>query len=474
MKYTLLYIVLFYSLFNTSCVPQKTATNLREQSLPEKFGKSVVEKPIGHLYWKEIFTDTLLVQLIDTALANNYDLKLALQRVEMSKSYILAAKAKLAPTMDAAVGTAMRRFGLYTMDGAGNSSTDILPGKRVPTNLPDLFLGVQSSWEIDVFKKLSNRKKSAIAQMLATTEGANYVKSNIVAQVAILYYQLLAFDNELELLQLTIKKQEEALEVILVQKEAGRATELAIQQFKAQILNTKAMEKEIQQRIVETENNLHLLLGQFPRNIKRNKNSLFQSFSLDMNPGLPSQLLENRPDIKEATLLVEAANLDIAIAKAAFLPTFNITANLGFQAFRPDLLFLTPTSIAYNALSNITTPLLNRQALKANFQLAGNNQVNALYQYQQKVLNAYIEVSNQLSNLENLQKINVLKKEQTELLTNSVETSTILYRTARATYLEVLLAQQNALQSNMELINANMLQKMAKINLYKSLGGGWR
>ena len=150
--------------------------------------------------------------------------------------------------------------------------------------------------------------------------------------------------------------------------------------------------------------------------------------------------------------MVEAANLDIAIAKAAFLPTFNITANLGFQAFRPDLLFLTPTSIAYNALSNITTPLLNRQALKANFQLAGNNQVNALYQYQQKVLNAYIEVSNQLSNLENLQKINVLKKEQTELLTNSVETSTILYRTARATYLEVLLAQQNALQDRKSVV----------------------
>ncbi|MDO9142389.1 MAG: TolC family protein, partial [Methylobacter sp.] len=211
-----------------------------------------------------------------------------------------------------------------------------------------------------------------------------------------------------------------------------------------------------------------------PQPIERAKNVFFNGVPQQISAGVPSQLLENRPDVRAAEFQIEASKFDLKAAKAAFFPNFNITASFGFQAFNPEFLFMSPASIAYSVMGTLVAPLINMNALKAQFNTAKANQLTAMYNYQKTILNAYVEVANELSNIQNLQQVNTLKKQQSEVLEQSVDTSKELYKYARASYLEVLLAQQSALQSNIELIHVAKQQRISTINIYKALGGGWR
>jgi NodT family efflux transporter outer membrane factor (OMF) lipoprotein len=461
----------------TGCSSLNTALSIPEKTLPDTFTQTVDKNEgitVASVNWREYFTDNNLQNLLDEAVKNNPDLQMALQRIEISRSSVKLANGALLPQVSLNVGGSVRRFGLYTMDGAGNSTTQITPGQTIPTNLPDMYLGMQSSWEIDIWDKLRHQRESAISTYLASVEGTNFVISTLVADVASYYTELLALDNELALVQQTITKQQEALEVIQLQKEVGRANELAVQQFHAELLNTKILEKNIQQQVIEVENKINFLLGSYPKPIKRNKDVFARELPAQIASGFPSQLLANRPDIREAEFKIEASKFDLQAAKAAFYPNFNITASLGFQAFNPEFLFSSPASIAYSVFGTLVAPIINMNALKAQFNTAQANQLTAMYHYQKTVLNAYVEVANQLVAIENLQEINLLKTQQNALLKKSVGTSGELYRTARATYLEVLLAQQNALQSNIELIGVIKQQRLSAINIYKALGGGWK
>ena len=222
------------------------------------------------------------------------------------------------------------------MDGAGNASTNITPGQTVPVNLPDIYLGLQSSWEIDIWGKLHDQRRSAVAKYLSTIEGTNFVISNLVADVAIHYNSLLALDNEVEIIRLTIRKQLEALDVIKLQKEAGRANELAVQQFKAQLQNTQALEKTVLQQITVTENKINFLLGRYPQPIQRSKEVLFKEIPQQILSGLPSALLANRPDIREAEFQIDATKFDVKAAKAAFFLILTLRRLLDFRPSNPS------------------------------------------------------------------------------------------------------------------------------------------
>jgi outer membrane protein, multidrug efflux system len=467
-------VLLLLFLFNESCKSYKTNLSIPTQPIPSAFVNDKDSVSSANINWKQYFNDTLLTKLIDTALAGNIDLQMALQRVEVARATSKQARAALFPQINASPMGGLRRYGLYTMDGAGNISTFITPGQIVPVDLPDYYLGLQSSWEVDVWGKLRNQKRAALANYLASTEGLNFVVSNVVSDLAIAYYELIALDNQEAVILKTISKQQEALEVIQLQKEVGRANELAVQQFSAQLLNTQALEKEIQQQIVKVENKINFLIGRFPQKIERKKEAFFNETSTQVKAGIPSMLLANRPDVRQAEQQLKASRFDLKSAKAAFFPSFTITSGLGFQAFNLDYLFLTPTSIAYTAVGSLVTPLINRSAIKANFKRAKANQLELMYNYQKTILNGYVEVSNELAAVENLKQINKFKKEQNEVLKQSVETSRELYKSAKAGYLEVLFAQQNSLQVQLEVIETIKRQHIAYINIYKALGGGWR
>jgi len=465
-------IALLASVF-TGC-SLNTELSIPEQPLPASFQDKSNTTSIAAIDWRHYFSDALLLKLIDTAIGNNQDLQIALQRIESSRSSVKLANAAMLPQVSLNVGGGVEKFGLYTMDGAGNATTEITPGRIVPENYTNLFVGLQSSWEIDVWGKLENQRKSAVANYLSSIEATNFVISNLVADVAIYYNELLALDHELDIVRQTIKKQQEALEIIKLQKEAGRANELAVQQFRAQLLDTQVLENGVLQQISEAENQINFLLGRYPQPIERAKNTFFEAGPPVILSGIPSQLLSNRPDIREAELQVEASKFDLKAAKAAFYPNFNITASLGFQAFNPEFLFTSPASLAYSLAGTLVAPIINMKSLEAAFNTAQANQLAAMYRYQKTILNAYVEVANQLSSVKSLQQISRLKQQQSEALKQSVESANELYKAARANYLEVLIAQQSALKSNLELINVTKRQRMATITIYKALGGGWK
>lgn len=429
---------------------------------------------IADVNWKTFFPDPVLVSLIDTALKNSPDLLMALQRIEAAHSDVIFTKGLLFPTIGGFAAGGQEKTGEYSVNWAGNEGGTYASGDPLLPTYQDYYTGFLSSWEIDVWGKLRNKKKAAVLRYLASMEGRNWVITGLVAEVAKVYYELIALDNQLEIITETIKLQEDALNIVRAQKSAGVANELAVKQFEAQLLNSKGLEKEILQQITETENLLNFLLGRFPQPIERKPALFNDSVPSSIQAGIPSQLLQYRPDIRQAEYELLASKADVKSARAAFFPSLNITASVGFNAFNPTYLFLTPKSIAYNAFGNLAAPLINRSAIKAEFKRANAGQVEALYNYQKSILNGYVEVANELSNINNLEERYDLKTQEVDVLTQSIETSSDLFKTGRATYLEVLLTQQNALHAKLELTDTRMEQYQAMVNIYRALGGGWR
>ncbi|MEY2829172.1 MAG: hypothetical protein RIQ33_1030, partial [Bacteroidota bacterium] len=354
--------------------------------------------------WKDFFVDKNLINLIDTAIINNLDLSIALQDIEIARNNVKAKQGLILPTMNVGVSTGIEKVGLYTSQGAGDASADITPGNKVPENLKDNKLGLSANWEIDIWKKLRNTKKSAVAKYLSTIDGKNFVISNLIAEVANAYYRLLSLDNQLDIVQQTIQLQKNALDIVKVQKQASVVTELAVKKFEAEVLNSQSMEFEILQQIKETENEINFLLGRFPQPITRSQSSFITQMPIKMNEGIPSQLLKNRPDIRQAELELLAAKCDVKSAQAQFYPSLNISGALGYNAFKTSYLFASPQSALYSIAGELIAPIVNRSAIKAEFNTAKALQIQAMYNYQKIILNGFIEVANQLSNINNLQK----------------------------------------------------------------------
>jgi len=442
-----------------------------------RFGKKTEQAPdktasfTGVTHWRKHFTDPRLQALTDKALNNNRDLKIALQRIEMAKAQITAARGMLAPKVSAVANGGLRRFGLYTMDGAGNSTTPIYDGRIVPRDLPDYMIGLQSSWEIDLWGRLRSKKASATAHLLASVEGRNLVQTQLIAELATAYYELLALDAEIINIDETIKIQRDALETVQTQKQAGAANELAVQQFEALLFNLQGMRLDTQQRIVEQEGIICSLLGDPQRPIARSRGSLMHSALPQLSTSVPADLLKNRPDIRRAEFELAASKADVKAAKAAFLPSVSINGVLGLQAFQGNLLF-NVHSATYSALGGLVAPLVNRKAIQAEFDHANASQLEALSTYQQSIVNGYVEVHNQLAFIRILKDLQALKSKEVHLLNESVSTAADLFRTRRATYIEVLNAQQNALKARLQLIGVRKRQFQVQANLYRALGGG--
>ncbi len=473
-KISQLSVLLMLVLLWSACHTLNTRLTVPEKKMPAQYGTVPTDtQNIARLHWSTFFNDPDLNRLIEKALANNLDVLMTFQNLETYKAQIKLARGAQLPTVNATTAYWQRKFGYYTMDDAGNRVTEITPGDTIPTHLPDYYVGLTASWEVDIWGKLKKLRQSALAQYLASVEGRHFVMSNLVAEVSNLYYTLLALDNELDLVKQTIQKQQEAIRIVQVQIEGGRANALALKQFQAQLLGSNVIQQGIEQKIQETENQLNFLMAQYPQPIIRNKERLFDALKSQYAGGVPSNLMMYRPDIRSAAHMVEASRFNLEAAKAAFYPTLNITAGVGFQAFNPQFLFSTPASLAYSALGGLVAPLINKNALKARFNTAKAQQLNALYQYQQSVLNGYVDVLNALTRMARLSEMHNMRKEQSLILNESVVMSTELYQYAKANYLEVLLAQQNALQARLDYIEIVQQQQQAKVRLYKALGGGW-
>lgn len=457
-----------------ACKAPKVVLKSEHKSVPETFNNRKVDtQNIAEQPWRTYFADSTLIALIDTALTHNQELNILLQEIEISKNEVRARKGEYLPFMNMGAGIATEKPGRYTRFGALEEQLEVKPGKAFPEPLQDFGLGLSASWEIDIWKKLRNAKKAAVMRYLASTEGKNFMTTNLIAEIAGSYYELLALDNLLKIIDQNIEIQSDALNVVQQQKAAAKVTQLAVNRFEAQLLNTQNLQFAIRQQIVETENRLHFLSGSMPRPILRNVDR-FLGLAVDsFAVGVPSQLLLNRPDIRKAELELSAAKLDVRVARANFLPSLDIQADLGFQAFNP-LYLLNPHSILFNLAGDMMAPLINKNAIYAQFNNASAQQVQAVYKYEQSILNGYVDVLNQLSKMENFNKSYALKNREVEILNQSTRIANTLFNSARADYAEVLLTQREALEAKMEAVEIKKKQLDAKVNLYRALGGGWR
>lgn len=309
---------------------------------------------------------------------------------------------------------------------------------------------------------------------LSSTEGKNFMVTRLISEIANSYYELMALDNQLEILKSNIQIQQNALEIVKLQKQTAKVTELAVRRFEAELLKNQSRQYFIVQQIVETENRINFLAGRFPQPVQRNSQNFNDLVPTMLKTGLPSQLLANRPDVRQAELELAASKLDVKSAKANFYPSLSIDAALGLQSFKASYLLSKPESMFYTLGAGLIQPLVNRNAIKAYYYTANSKQIQAVYEYEQKILTGYIEVANQLSNINNLEQSYNLQSQQVQTLNQSTDISIQLFKSARADYMEVLLTQRDALESKFELIETKKQQMNAVVNMYQALGGGWR
>jgi NodT family efflux transporter outer membrane factor (OMF) lipoprotein len=415
--------------------------------------------------------DPLLAALIDTVLANNPDLRIANERIRMAGAVAAQARGMMLPQVNAGVTPSLRKFGLYTMDGAGNIVTEMEKGKLIPIDLPDFMLGMQASWEADLWGKLRDRKAAALARFMASESARQLIRTALVADAASAYYELVAADQELRMLDQTIALQEEALSLVRVQKEASVVNQLAVQQFEAQLLDQQGLRIQVKQLIVDTEARINALAGRFNVPIPRDTAFFSNKALTPVKPGIPARMIEFRPDIRQVAYELTAARADLEAARKAFLPSLMITGSTALQAYRPGALLFFPESIAYSLISGFTGPIINRNQIAGEFTRADALRREAMFNYQSKVSQAFLEVQQELKRFDNLQTIFDLKRKESGILLDAVDVSRELFRYGRADYIEVLLARQNALRVNMELIESRRMQFLTAVKLYRALGG---
>ncbi|CAM3561153.1 TolC family protein [Zobellia roscoffensis] len=456
-----------------SCVPTKTVREA-DTTVPDQYeGATGDSSNTASVKWRDYFKDEHLSSLIEIALQNNQELNIVLQEIAVAQSEVKEKKGEYLPFVNLQAGSGLEKVGRYTSQGASDANNDIRPGEEFPEPLGDFLIEARANWEIDIWHKLRNAKKAAVMRYLSSVEGRNFMVTNLISEIANSYYELLALDNQMAIIKQNIGIQSNALKIVKIQKAAAKANELAVKKFEAEVFHTKSLQFEIQQEIVQKENEINFLLGRYPQPIARDYDGFETLVPETVHLGLPSELLANRPDVKQAELDLLAAKLDVKVAKARFYPSLGLSAGIGFQSFNTEYLLETPQSLIYSVFGELTAPLINRNAIKAAYTGASAKQLQAVYTYEQTILNAYVEVVNQLAKIDNFEKSYDLRSKEVDALTASIDISNRLFRSARADYMEVLLTQRDALEARVELVETKQKQMNAVVNVYRALGGGW-
>lgn len=462
------------ALLVTACNAPTIVRRSESRVVPESYTGRADTASSAAATWRDFFKDSHLTALIDSALAHNQELNIITQEIAMTQNEIDAKKGEYLPFVSLGGGAGFEKAARYTQVGASEATTEIKPGKEMPEPLGDFKFGAFARWEVDIWHKLRNARKAAVNRYLASVEGRNFMVTNLISEIATSYYELLALDSQLQIIQQNIDIQQNALRLVRQQKEAAKLTELAVKRFEAQVYNTLGLQYEIQQKIVEAENRINFLVGRFPQPVERDHSELLKLTPEVLSVGSPAALLSHRPDILQAEQQLEAAKLDVEVARAEFYPSLGLSASLGTQAFNPAYLAKMPWSLFSTLMGDMMGPLINKRGIKANYLNANARQEQAIFQYEKTVLAACLEVANLVAMINNLEKNYDVKSKEVNALNESVTISNRLFTSARADYTEVLFTQRDAIESKFELVETKMQQFKAMISTYRALGGGWQ
>lgn len=419
---------------------------------------------LGTINWRTYFDDSLLINLIDTALANNFDILRAEQSLKIANSLFRQANAQFYPSINFGVSGSVSK-----------PSTTTFSGQNIPASqaVTDISIGPTFNWELDIWGKLRSQKKATLASYNKSVHDRQFIQCSMINAVVNYYYLLQSLDAKTEILKATIINRVEGIETNKALKIAGSVTEVAVKQNEALLYNAQALLQDVINQIAITENTLSVLIGKAPDDIRRSKLNTNVLPTKEWETGFPTQLLTNRTDINAAEQNLINAFEMVNFANASFYPTIGLSGQGGLNSMNFSKLFDVHSLFASIA-GSIMQPLFNRRNLKTQKEVNVAKQEIALLDFKEKIITAYSEVANEINTLNvNADKLK-LKEMERDALYQSIVFSEELQKQGFVNYLEVLTAKNNELNAELSLIDIQLKILTSKANLYKALGGGWK
>ncbi len=466
MKHVKLYIIIMLVFFACRIAKNDKAP---EAPLPQAFRNTPANADttsIAAIPWKNFFTDTTLQQLIDSAIAKNYDMQLAVKNIEASQLLLRQTKLLNLPTANLQITAGTTRYSDNSLNGL--TANQYLGASHIE----DYSANVGISWEADIWGKIRGRKSIALAQYLQTEEAKAAIQTNLIANVSEDFYNLLMLDDQLKIAKKNLALNDSTLIVIRLEYKSGQVTALAGQQADAQRLTAAQLIPQFEQDILLQENALSILAGELPASITRNTILDHKNITDSLSAGIPSEMVGRRPDVKSFELSLAIANANVGISKANMYPSLIITAQGGINSFKASNWFNIPASLFGAVAGSLTQPLFDHNELKTKYEIAKVEREKAVIQFRQSVLNAVGEVSDALAKIEKLKAQRNIATEKVNTLQQAINNAGLLFQSGMANYLEVITAQSNALQSELDLSVIKRQELDAAIELYRSLGGG--
>jgi multidrug efflux system outer membrane protein len=415
--------------------------------------------PLGEEKWWDIFQDEQLRTLIRTALKQNYDLRIAASRVLEAQAQLGITRADQFPTLSGGGAIADVR----------SSQSKLVPESETSTGQ----MNVSAAWALDFWGQFRRATEAARANLLASEWARQEVVSTLVANVASAYFQLRALDLELEISRRTLDSRRESMRLTQVLANGGATSLLDVRQAEQLVFTASAEVPVLEQQIEQQENFLSILLGQNPGDVPRGQTLTEQRHPPEVPPGLPSALLERRPDIRQAEEQLITANAEIGVARAAYFPQISLSATSGFQSSALSNLFTGPAG-AWSFGASLTQPIFTGGRLRSGVRLAEAREQTAVLVYEQAIQGAFRSVSDALVAYRKTREFRVQEELLFESARDAARLSHMRYTGGVTGYLEVLTNETNAFAAELALVQARQNELLALVQLYEALGGGWQ
>ena len=441
-----------------------------ELELPQQFNavSYADTSSVADIEWKKFFTNPDLQNLIDRGIRYNHDLLIAMKRIDIAQARVKQAKLLQVPELNFQMVAQVNRPSDNSLNGLSIKS---FLGKSY---MEYYSAGINLSWEADIWGKLRNQKEATLAEYLQTYEGTKAVQTQLVADIAQGFFNLLMLDKQLEISRQNLVLNDSFLVATRLLKDAGLTNLLAVQRAESQKQTTELLIPALEEDIALQENALHVLTGQLPGTLSRSSalNDIVVPDSL--SAGLPASIVSRRPDVRSNEMALVAANAQVGVAQANMYPALNITLGGGLESFKASNWFNIPSSLFGLAAGTIAEPIFRRRELKTQFEIAKLERDQAVIHFRQSVLQAITEVTNALVQADKLKQQEEIATAQVDTLRRAVFNSQLLFKADLANYLEVITAQTARLQSELYLASVQRQELGAMVELYRSLGGGWK
>jgi len=423
---------------------------------------------IADIGWRQFFTDTTLQGLISRGIANNYDMQLAIKRIDAANAQVKQSRLSLLPSLGLQITAQTTRPSDNSLNGLSTQSF-------LKTNhLEDYNVNLGLSWEADIWGRIRRQKEATLAQYLQTYEAAKAVQTQLISNIAEGYYNLLMLDAQMDIARKNLALRDSTLRLTRLQRDAGDVTTLAVEQAEVQMQATALLIPQIEQALAIQENALSILTGEVPGGISRNSTLTQIPIPADLPTGLPAAIVSRRPDVRASEMALIAANAQAGVAEANLYPSLTITATGGLNSFKASNWLNIPGSLFGALGGGITQPIFQRRELKTQLEVARIQRDESAIQFRQSVLNAVGEVADALVRVEKLKLQQQISSAQVDTLQHAIVNARLLFRSGFANYLEVITAQGSVLQAELNLADIDRQRLNSVVDLYRSLGGGWK